>query len=162
MQKSFTSIIGCRGYHIYMKTTWLKPEKSDELKLQIEDNNTFDNWAVGVLRLDGDVWATVGHIPIEISRHVYYFLKSGGKTSVKVHDTKLHRSPVALKGLEIFIEITFIINIEKIKILQRLKENIETNYTTETMEQSEKEEVQIAEDEEDTDIISETDSEISI
>ena len=42
--------------------------------------------------------------------------------------------PVALKGLEILLEMTFSIDVGKIKILERLKSYIETHYTIENTE----------------------------
>ena len=67
-------------------------------------------------------------LPREISRHVHFFIKLGGTTNVKVYDTKLHRSLTALKGLEILLEVTFHIIVEKNKIIERLKQHIESNY----------------------------------
>ena len=53
----------------------------------------------------------------------------GGVTYAKVHDIKMQKSPVALKGLKILIEVTLSMEISKLKILERLKHHIEQHYT---------------------------------
>ena len=46
-------------------------------------------------------------------------------------DTKLCKSPVALKGLEIILSMTFSIEASKLKVLERLQDHIKNYYTTE-------------------------------
>ena len=70
----------------------------------------------------------VGHIPREISRNVFWFIKVGGTTQVKLHSTKLYQSPIALKGLEILLDVTFFIAPAKHEVLNRLKEHVDTKY----------------------------------
>ena len=79
---------------------------------------------------DQENWVTVGHMPKEVSRHIHFFLKLGGKTTITVFDTKFHKSLTVLKGLEILLEVTFSIISEKhnMDILKRLKTHINTNY----------------------------------
>ena len=60
--------------------------------------------AVPVIR-QSDVF---GHIAREISRHVFWFIKVGGTTQVQLHSTKLYQSPIALTGLELLLDVTFI------------------------------------------------------
>ena len=65
-------------------------------------------------------WKTVGHIPREISRHVYFFIKSeGGSANGTVISTKYRTSPIPAGGLEIPLLLTFscskAINFEKMK-----------------------------------------------
>ena len=71
------------------------------------------------------------HIPIEISRHVYFFLKLGGKLKVQVTDAKLCKSPVALKGLEILLDAKFTISQSQEKVIQRLQQHIKLYYDIE-------------------------------
>ena len=53
-------------------------------------------------------WKTVRHIPREISRHVYYFIKTkGGFVNGSVISTKYRPSPVPSGGLEIPFLLTF-------------------------------------------------------
>ena len=72
----------------------------------------------------------MGHIPREISRHVCWFIKLGGNTQVTLHSTKLYQSPIALKGIELLLHVTFGIDPSKHEVLKRLKEHIDTNYKT--------------------------------
>ena len=65
-------------------------------------------------------WKTVGHIPREISRHVYFFIKSeGGSFNGTVISTKYRTSPIPAGGLDIPLLLTFscsrAINFEKMK-----------------------------------------------
>ena len=65
-------------------------------------------------------WKTVGHILREISRHVYFFIKSeGGSVNGIVISTKYRTSPIPAGGLEIPLLLTFscskAINFEKMK-----------------------------------------------
>ena len=65
-------------------------------------------------------WKTVGHIPREISRHVYFFIKSeGGSVNGTVISTKYRTSPIPAGGLDIPLLLTFscsrAINFEKMK-----------------------------------------------
>ena len=65
-------------------------------------------------------WKTVDHIPREISRHAYFFIKSeGGSVNGTVISTKYRTSPIPAGGLEIPLLLTFssskAINFEKMK-----------------------------------------------
>jgi hypothetical protein len=117
-----------------MKSSWKTPIRSDFLWIKINPNNDEDPYCVEIQRygefkqLKVKQWIKVGHVPREISRHVNYFLQLGSEIAVCVHDTKLHRSLTALKGLEILLEMTFKITSAKQKIIERLKSHIESNY----------------------------------
>ena len=65
-------------------------------------------------------WKTVDHISREISRHVYFFIKSeDGSVNGTVISKKYRTSPIPAGGLEIPLLLTFscskAINFEKIK-----------------------------------------------
>ena len=64
---SFSSII--RGHHVY-NTSWT-PYLSEELVLAAEESNLFDRHAVAVLK-NGEI---VGHMPQELARFSWFFLK---------------------------------------------------------------------------------------
>ena len=68
MATSFRIESTVRG-HVY-KSLWT-PVMGEELNVQIEDSNIFDEFAVAVFK-DGIV---VGHIPRELARTCWYFLK---------------------------------------------------------------------------------------
>ena len=58
-----------RGHHVY-KSLWT-PVTGEELRVQIEEDNIFDEFAVAVF-IDGNI---VGHVPLELARTCWYFLK---------------------------------------------------------------------------------------
>ena len=103
-QLAFNCIVDSRGYHVY-QTTWKAPSLTDKLSLKLEPLNEEDPHAVAVIR-QSDV---VGHIPREISRHVFWFIKVGSTTQLKLHSTKLYQSPIALKGLDFLLDVTFLL-----------------------------------------------------
>ena len=116
-----------------MPTIIFSPKLTDKLKICIEEENPEDAYAVAIQRFDTDEEKrlVVGHIPIEISRHVFFFLKLGGSVKSEVKDTKLFKSPVALKRLEIMMHVTFAIDNSKQKIIERLQDHIKLHYTVE-------------------------------
>ena len=65
---------GVRGHHVY-KTTWtpVLNEKLDCKKDSREEALSHDKHSVGVFKKNGTL---VGHIPIELSRLIDYFLES--------------------------------------------------------------------------------------
>ena len=52
----------------------------------------------------------------------------GGRLEIHIKDTKLCKSPVALKGLEILLEAKFTISQSQEKVIQRLQEHIKLYY----------------------------------
>ena len=55
-----------------------------------------------------------------------YFV--GEKTAVKLRSTKLYQFLIALKGLELLLDITFLIDPSQHVLLKRLKNHIDINY----------------------------------
>ena len=49
---------------------------------------------------------------------------------MKLHSTKLYQNPIALKGLELLLDVTFFIAPAKHEVLNRLKEHIHTKFKT--------------------------------
>lgn len=123
---SFSCIIGSRGFHEYKDSTWKTPSLLDNLSLLPQPHNPEDKHAVAVVR--GDLKVVVGHLPREISRQCFWFLKLGGWATAKLHSTTIYQSPIALRGLELLLEITFFIDHTKSNILARLKDHIKVNY----------------------------------
>ena len=64
-----------RGHHVY-KSVWT-PVSGEELAVTPEVKNSHDRYVVAVLK-NGEV---VGHIPRELSRTFYFFLKHSGEIS---------------------------------------------------------------------------------
>ena len=74
-----------------------------------------------------DGWKTVGHIPREISRHVYYFIKTeGGSVTGTVISTKHRPSPIPSGGLEIPLLLKF--SCSQQKTFEKMKTFIQTLY----------------------------------
>ena len=64
-----------RGHHIY-KSVWT-PYSGEVLTVEPE---TRDQYAVAILNND----SVVGHVPREMSRICYYFIRSGGSIDCKI------------------------------------------------------------------------------
>ena len=83
METVFKCLIASRGCHVYGKTVWAAPKRGQKLYAKKETNAEallVDKYAVAWMlkskaKLVADV---VGHVPQEISRFAYYFLKHGG------------------------------------------------------------------------------------
>ena len=75
---SFSAEVGSRGYHVYRNTSWnqiyvnqaVVVHKENIVSLQID----LYCCAIMIIRVDKIGPVTVGHIPREISRFVYFFL----------------------------------------------------------------------------------------
>ena len=110
---SFKAKIASRGYQVFKETSWSNAKEGDEVKVELETNkssNKIDPYACAIRAKEEyfEGWKTVGHIPIEISRHVYFFIKSeGGYVNGTVISTKYRTSPIPAGGLEIPLLLTF-------------------------------------------------------
>ena len=83
-----------RGYQVHMDK-W-DPAIGDKFNTEIEVSNRHDRYAVAV-KVNQDI---VGHVPREISKVLFYFIKNGGMVDGEVRG-KRQRSCVLEKGLEI-------------------------------------------------------------
>ena len=61
-----------------------------------------------------DTWLTVWHIPREILRHCYFFLKEGGNITGHLSCTNYKVSPIPAGGLEVPLLLTFSVKRERI------------------------------------------------
>ena len=82
MESSFTTLIGSRGWHVYQKSTWKNPKKDEALSFEKETDPaalSFGPFSIAFTRrsIEYLIPLTVGHIPVEISRLVYFFLERG-------------------------------------------------------------------------------------
>ena len=102
-----------RGYHVY-KDEWT-PDVGDGFDGRIDKDNRFDRYTVAVIVSDN----VVGHVPREISKIVYYFLKNGGEVKGVVTG-KRQRSAVHMKGLEVPCIYEFAAHPTKIKTAAKL------------------------------------------
>ena len=85
-----------RGYHVY-KGIW-SPFIGEIATTAIENGNIHDRYAVAVL--ESETLCCVGHIPREISRECYFFLRTGGRIKVLLTG-KRRRSDLPQGGLEV-------------------------------------------------------------
>ena len=67
-----------RGHHVY-KSIW-RPILGKQLVLEREEGNGHDRRAVSVMK-GGNI---VGHVPRELSRSYWYFIRHGGAISCEV------------------------------------------------------------------------------
>ena len=114
------------------------PKKDEALSFKKETDPValkFDPFSIAFTRKSIEYLTslTVWHLPLEISRFVYFFLERGEKMEAKVYQTKCEKFPIPKGGLEIWFEIwpvTFEIEEEKKHFLLRLVDFIKENYET--------------------------------
>ena len=131
--------IASHGRHYYGKNTWKQPKKDEIVFAEKESSKTaleHDPYSVvwkkkKKSKITADV---VGHVPKEISRTEFFFVSRGGKVVGKVLDEKYYPSPIPKRGLEILLIVQFKIADEKRKYMERLKEIITKNYTSDLPE----------------------------
>lgn len=112
MMNSFTAEIGSRGYHVYRDTTWRNITLHEQVRVLKETNELskeIDPYCckITITRIDRIVAVTVGHIPRELSRFVFYFIHEGGSVSGTVASLTPNLSPIPEGGLEIPILMHF-------------------------------------------------------
>ena len=69
-----------------------------------ETSNEHDCYAIAVL--EDDTLCKVGHLPMEISKECFYFIRRGGIISVEVTGPR-QKSVTTVKGMEIPCILTF-------------------------------------------------------
>ena len=89
MMFSLKPIIASRGYHVYKETSWSNAKLNIEVKVELETDAkslSTDPHACAIKAMHSYFvgWKTAGHIPREISRYVYFFIK---EENVKVFGT---------------------------------------------------------------------------
>ena len=111
-------IIGDIRYHVY-KDDW-NPDNGDIFGVEVEETN-FHNRFVCTATTNGH---TVGHVPQEFYRTVYYFIKNDGMVRGSVTG-KRRRSAVHMKGLEMPCIYEFTSEKKKISTLQKLLRRVD-------------------------------------
>ena len=129
MTNTIKSAIGLRGFHYYhTKEKWV-PFLGQHLTFKREHNNPEDKFAVaGQAALPGRLApVTVGHIPREISRYMWYAIAHGADVTGKVDSPDPQRSPLLQGGLEIKVILTIIWeNEENEENMMKLKAKLES------------------------------------
>ena len=103
METSYTTLIACRGWHVYGKSVWQNPRRDEILRVKKEENRTallIDPHSVAFTRKSKQrlVPDIVGHVPLEISRYVWFFMDRGGRIGAKVRSPRYRRSPIPKGG----------------------------------------------------------------
>ena len=101
----FTLNTGLRGYPEY-KREW-NPYIDQFLDFRPEWDNGHDDFAVaGYARLPGRPrMSVVGHIPRELSRHIWFALDLGARVTGKIKSDQYRPSPLLQGGLEIPVTV---------------------------------------------------------
>lgn len=112
MMNSFSAEIGSRGYHVYRGTSWRNISLHQQVGVSKETNEVSigkDPYCckITITRVDRIGPVTVGHIPRELARFVYFFLHEGGSVSGTVASLNPNVSPIPEGGLEIPILMHF-------------------------------------------------------
>lgn len=111
MAYSFNATVAARGYHVYKSTTWVEAKVGDKVRVEIEtdeESKKIDPYCCAIKASVDQQVKTVGHIPREISRHVYFFLKEeNGSIDGSVKSIQYKPSPIPAGGLEIPLTLTF-------------------------------------------------------
>ena len=101
------------------------------------------------LLVDVPQLATVGHIPLEVSKHCHYFMCHGGEINGVVEDSRHRLSPIPSGGLEIKLKLTFKgLGDIVYKMKQLIRESYSWEYTGEQRETERVEPDSLEEDEE--------------
>ena len=108
---SFSSTIASRGYHIFMHTTWDNAYVGEKIIVQIEQNQEpreIDPYCCAIKIKYNSVWITVGHIPRELSRFFFFFIRDeGGCIEGSLLSTQYRPSPIPARGLEVPLKLNF-------------------------------------------------------
>ena len=107
-----------RGFHVY-KSLWT-PEISEELSTVRETSNTHDHFAVAIWK--GTL--TIGHVPAEISKVCWFFLRRGGTIKCRVSTDRRRRLPLEQGGLKVSCKLIFVADDQK--LLKKLKKIVST------------------------------------
>ena len=109
----FKAIIASRDYHVYKETSCSNAKINEEAKVELETNTTSlstDPYACAIKTKHPYFkdWKTVGHIPREISRYVYFFIKEeNGSVSGILNSLKCKLSPIPSCALEVPLLLKF-------------------------------------------------------
>ena len=118
MAHSFSIEAAVRGYHVY-SSVW-NARCGEVLYCERELDNPEDEFAVAV-KVQDFSRTTVGHLPREISRFAWHFMRHGGQITCRVTGGRRH-SPIVQGGLEIPCIVQFSVTQTSQSLLQRLIE----------------------------------------
>ena len=118
MAQSYEFFTALRDFHVYSNAVNWRPYVGQNITFKRKQNNPHDRFAVaGKTMLKGKIApVTVGHVPRELGRSVWYAIMEGAKFEAVVHQEDEKPSPLVQ---EIIIEI--IINYKLLKIIIKMK-----------------------------------------
>ena len=109
---SFSAEVSRRGYHVIRETSWRNIHLHQHVVVLKEVNNIsidIDPYfcRIRVKRVDRIGPVTVGHVPRELPRFIFSFIKEGGLVTGTVASTTPRISPISEGGLEVPILVHF-------------------------------------------------------
>ena len=110
-----------RGYHVY-QGVW-EPRRGDLFVSLHESENRHDRYAMAVYHSDVP-GIVVGHLPKEISKMCYYFIRHDGKISGKVTGGRKYSEEAG--GMEIPCELRFSGSARKVRKLRQLLTDLDS------------------------------------
>ena len=109
------------GYHVY-QGVW-EPARGDLFVCLHESENRHDRYAMAVYRSETP-GVVVGHLPKEISKMCYYFIRHDGKISGKVTGRRQYSEEAG--GLEVPCELKFSGSARKVRKLRQLLTDLDS------------------------------------
>ena len=132
--------VACRGYQAYHNVLWFTEDQylGKEVIVDQETNLTSisldPRCCVIRTKIGGTLYSryvTIGHIPREISRYVWWFIQHGGMVDGHVADLNKWQSPIPSGGTEIKLKLYF--RHTSISLVEKLRSLIRRyNYDLET------------------------------
>ena len=109
---SFSAKVGSREYHVYSETSWRKIHIHQHVVVLKEISNISididsDCCRIAIKRVDRMGPAAVGHVPRELSRFIFYFIKEGRLLTGTFSKTTPRMSPIPEGWLEVPISMHF-------------------------------------------------------
>ena len=114
MSLSFQTEVASRGFHIYKSTTWENVNIGQESSVKLEsletneDSKKIDSCCCAIKNMISRKLETVGHMPREVSRYAYLYIKEEGvRIDGSDLSTRYRPSRIRSGGLEISLMMTF-------------------------------------------------------
>ena len=129
----YKAVIASRGYHVYKDTTWSNAKLKEQVKVELETSKSstdIDPYACAVKAKHSyfNGWKTVGHVPRELSRYIYFFIKEEqGTVDGVLNSLNYKPSPIPAGGLEVPLLLRF--SCPNPETIEKLKGFIEDFYT---------------------------------
>ena len=122
---SFEEKNASRGYHVFRNTTWRNAKLGDKITVMTEtDKSSLDEdpyaCTIKIKHRYFDTYLPVDHIPGEVSRYCFYYIKEGGVITGHVVSTNHKVSPIPAVVLEIPVLLTF--SVEQKRIHEMMNE----------------------------------------